>query len=279
MTASKHVALVTGASSGIGRAIAECLASKGALVYAGARKEKDIDKLNTIDNIRGITLDVTKPDDIEQAVQKIETEMGYLDCLVNNAGLMGWGAVIDRDMEYVHSIFDVNLWGPILMVKATYPLLKKSPNHPVICNISSQGANYTMPFWSPYMMSKHALEAFTGCLRRELMLEGVRVVSIAPGAFESEMLTKEQTALDEYEQKYHSEFTPKVVKMLGFPIRKKNRRGLSPVMIGELIDKILHSKSCKARYQPGRKFMPDIVLEKFPTWIIDRIFLKILKTQ
>jgi NAD(P)-dependent dehydrogenase (short-subunit alcohol dehydrogenase family) len=277
MTTSKHVVLITGASSGIGRAIAECLASKGALVYAGARKEKDIDELNTIENIQGTKLDVTKPDDIEQAVQKIETEMGYLDCLINNAGLMGWGAVIDRDMEYFHSIFDVNLWGPILMVKAMYPLLKKSPNFPVICNISSQGANYTMPFWSPYMMSKHALEAFSGCLRRELMLGGVRVVSIAPGAFKSEMLTKEQTALDEYEQKYHSEFTPKVVKMLGFPIRKKNRRGLSPVLIGELIDKILRSKSCKARYQTGRRFVPDIVLEKFPTWIVDRIFLKILR--
>ena len=277
MNASKHVVLITGASSGIGRAITEYLASKGALVYAGARKQKDIAELDSIENVRGIKLDVTQPNDIEGAVQRIEAEAGQLDGLVNNAGLMGWGAVIDREMEYVKSIFDVNLWGPIAMVKAMYPLLKKSPNHPVIFNISSQGANYTMPFWSPYMMSKHALEAFSGCLRRELMLEGVRVVSIAPGAFESEMLTKQQSALDEYEQKYHSEFAPKVVKMLGFPIRQKSCRGLSPVMIGELIDKILRSKSCKARYQPGRKFMPDVVLDKFPTWVVDKIFLKVLK--
>jgi NAD(P)-dependent dehydrogenase (short-subunit alcohol dehydrogenase family) len=190
---------------------------------------------------------------------------------------MGWGAVIDRDVEYTKSIFEVNIWGPMAMVKATYPLLEKSPNRPIIFNISSQAANYHMPFWSPYTMSKCALEAFSGCLRRELMLEGVRVVTITPGAFESEMLTKGQTALDEYEQKYHSEFTAKVVKMLGQPIRKENRRGLSPVMIGKLIDKVIRSKSCKARYQPGRKFIPDILLAKFPTWLIDKLVFKILK--
>jgi NAD(P)-dependent dehydrogenase (short-subunit alcohol dehydrogenase family) len=163
------------------------------------------------------------------------------------------------------------------MVKATYPLLKESPNRPIIFNISSQAANYTMPFWSPYTMSKCALEAFSGCLRRELMLKGIRVVTITPGAFESEMLTKEQTALDEYEQKYHSEFSARVVKMLSQPIRQTNRRGLSPVMIGELIDKILRNEHCKARYQPGRRFIPDILLAKFPTWLVDKLVLKILK--
>jgi NAD(P)-dependent dehydrogenase (short-subunit alcohol dehydrogenase family) len=128
------------------------------------------------------------------------------------------------------------------------------------------------------MMSKCALEAFSGCLRRELMLEGVRVVSIAPGAFKSEMLTKEKTALDDYERKYHSEFSAKVVKMLGRPIRQtNNRKELSPVLIGELIDKILRSKFCKARYQPGRRFVPDILLEKFPTWIVDKLILKMLQ--
>jgi hypothetical protein len=65
--------------------------------------------------------------------------------------------------------------------------------------------------------------------------------------------------------------------MLGRPVRQTNRKELSPVMIGELIDKILRSTSCKARYQPGRRFLPDIVLAKFPTWIVDKLILKMLQ--
>jgi NAD(P)-dependent dehydrogenase (short-subunit alcohol dehydrogenase family) len=121
------------------------------------------------------------------------------------------------------------------------------------------------------------MEAFSGCLRRELLLEGIRVTSIAPGAFKSEMLAKEQTALDDYEKKYHSEFSPKVLKMLGRPIRQRNnRKELSPVMVGELISNILRSERCKARYQPGRRFIPDILLAKFPTWFVDKLILKML---
>ena len=91
------------------------------------------------------------------------------------------------------------------------------------------------------------------------------------------MLTKEKTALNDYERKYHSEFSAKVVKMLGRPIRQtNNRKELSPIMIGELIDKILRSERCKARYQPGRRFIPDILLAKFPTWFVDKLVLKML---
>ena len=276
MDAQKQAVLVTGASSGIGKAIAECLSSKGMQVYAGARKENDIEELNRIGNIHGVRLDVTKQDDIENAVRLIEAEEGHLDCLINNAGLMGWGSVIDRDMEYFKSIFAVNIFAVISMVKAAYPLLKKSPNRPTIFNITSQGANYTLPFWSPYHMTKYALEAFTGSLRREFLQEGIRVASIAPGAFESNMLKSQQKALDEYERQCHSEFAPRVAKMLGIPIRDKNRRGLSPTIIGELIYKVLNSDTCKARYQPGKRFVPDVLLEKFPTSIVDKMILKMI---
>ena len=84
MTTGKLIVLITGASSGIGRTVTEYLASQGALVYAGARKDKDIADLDTLEHVRGIRLDVTKTIDIERTVQHIETETGHLDCLVNN---------------------------------------------------------------------------------------------------------------------------------------------------------------------------------------------------
>ncbi len=272
----KRVILITGASSGIGNAVAEYLASQGNIVYAGARRYDDIKALNNIPNVRGVILDVTIPDQVKEVVEQIKREQGHLDCLINNAGIMGWGAVIDRDLKYYKSVFDVNLWGAVLMVKECYPLLKKSNNAPVIFNISSQGENYTLPFWSPYMMSKHAIKAFTGSLRRELMPEGISVVGIVPGAFKSNMLNSQKEALEEYERKYSSEFTSKVVKMLGLPIKKKSERGLSPKILGELINKIMNSSKRKARYQPGRKFIPDVILEKMPTFITDKIIAKIL---
>ena len=176
----KRIVLITGSSSGIGKAIAEFLASKGNHVFAGARKKEDIARLNKIENIQGIQLDVTQSEDIDKAVKHIEIECGYLDCLVNNAGVMGWGSVVDRELEYFKSVFNVNVWGAVIMVKAFYPLLKKSRNNPLIVNMSSQGENYTLPFWSPYIMSKHAIKAFSACLRREMMTVGIRVVGIAP---------------------------------------------------------------------------------------------------
>ena len=273
----KKIVLITGASSGIGRAIAEYLASKSEIVYAGARKDIDIRELNQLKNVTGIKLDVTIQEEIEQAVSQIEQEQGKLDCLINNAGIMGWGAVVDRDMDYWHSVFNVNVWGAVSMVKAFYPLLKKSTTNPVIFNISSQGENYTMPFWSPYMMSKHALKAFNSTLRREMMTVGIRVVGIVPGAFNSNMLNSQKKALDVYEKKYDSDFTPFVVRMLGRPIRNKRTREKSPVLIGELIYKLLDKKKTKVRYQPGRKFMPDVFLYKFPTKMVDKVIMKLIK--
>ena len=272
----KRIILITGASSGIGRAITGYLASKGDVVYAGARKEKDIELLNGIANVTGIQIDVTRPEEISEVVERIRKEYGFLDCLINNAGVMGWGAVIDRDLSYYHSVFEVNVWGAIRMVKACYPLLKQSVKRPAIFNISSQGENYTLPFWSPYMMSKHAMKAFSASLRREMLAESISVIGIAPGAFKSKMLEGQRNALNEYENSYSSEFTPKVVKMLGIPVRKDRKHERSPVEIGRLIYRVINSSRRKARYQPGRKFIPDVILDKFPTAIVDKLIMKML---
>jgi NAD(P)-dependent dehydrogenase (short-subunit alcohol dehydrogenase family) len=272
----KRIILITGASSGIGRAITEYLASKGEVVYAGARKQEDIAVLNGIANVTGIRLDVTRPEEIRDVVERISKEHGCLDCLINNAGVMGWGAVIDRDISYYHSVFEVNVWGAVRMVKACYPLLKQSVKRPAIFNISSQGENYTLPFWSPYMMSKHAMKAFSSSLRREMLAGGISVVGIAPGAFKSKMLKGQRNALNEYKKSYSSEFTPKVVKMLGIPVRNNRKHERSPVEIGRLIYRVMNSSRRKARYQPGRKFIPDVILDNFPTAVVDKLIMKMI---
>ena len=160
--------LITGASTGIGLYLASYLAENGNLVYAGARKDGEIAELSKIQNVIGIKLDVTNEEEVSSAKEMILQKSDHIDVLVNNAGIVGWGAVIDRDLEYYKSVFEVNLFGSIQMVKTFYPLLKASPNKPIIINVSSKGGSYTFPFWTPYSMTKYALESFSEGLRREL---------------------------------------------------------------------------------------------------------------
>ncbi|MBE6023864.1 MAG: SDR family NAD(P)-dependent oxidoreductase [Cellulosilyticum sp.] len=98
MKNNPKVIVVSGASTGIGYSIAKELASDGNKVYAGARKESDIKRLSEMRNIVGIELDIIKPEQIQKAVQQIEQKEGHIDVLINNAGVTGWGPVMDRDM-------------------------------------------------------------------------------------------------------------------------------------------------------------------------------------
>ena len=100
MEKKQLVVVISGASTGIGYSLATELAAEGNIIYAGARKDSDVAKLSAISNITGIQLDITCLEQIENAVKEIENKEGRIDVLINNAGVTGWGAVMDRDMNY-----------------------------------------------------------------------------------------------------------------------------------------------------------------------------------
>ncbi|MDD5935796.1 MAG: SDR family NAD(P)-dependent oxidoreductase [Clostridiales bacterium] len=108
------VIVISGASTGIGYAIATESTTDGNRVYAGARKEKDIERLSQHQNITGIKLDITCPEQISEAVKYIEKKEGHIDVLINNAGVTGWGAFIDRDMDYFRKVLEINYFGSAL---------------------------------------------------------------------------------------------------------------------------------------------------------------------
>ena len=118
--------LITGASTGIGRHLAEALASKGYHVYAGARKDDDLAELDAIENITAVRLDVTKQDQVDAAVALIEKNGGGLWGLVNNAGVGGGGAVLDTPIENQRFVYDVNVEGVYRTTKAFAPLIMES---------------------------------------------------------------------------------------------------------------------------------------------------------
>ena len=183
-TASEQKAvLVTGASTGIGRNLAERLAAEGYFVYAGARKDKDLAELDAIDNVKSVRLDVTRQDQVDAAVAMIVEEGRGLWGLVNNAGVATSGPVAaleDADLDFV---LNVNVNGVVRVTRAFIPLLVENKGR--IVTTGSIAGILSSPGSSAYSMSKHAMEAFTDSLARELEAAGVHVSVIEPGSYKS----------------------------------------------------------------------------------------------
>lgn len=180
---SNRAILVTGASTGLGRMLAESLASKGYFVYAGARKDKDLAALNAIENIQSVRLDVTVQSEINAAVQKVTDGKRGLYAIVNNAGVGLMAPLIELDEKDLDFIFDVNVYGPYRITKAFAPLLIESKGR--VVNIGSIAGVQTRTFYGPYSMTKHALEAFTDALAIELARFDIKVSIVDPGGFNS----------------------------------------------------------------------------------------------
>lgn len=185
MAGEQKAVLVTGASTGIGREIAETLASEGYYVYAGARKQQDLDALDDIENIQAIRLDVTIQAEIEAAVATVKAGGKGLYGLINNAGVYIGGPLIEVDLENVKWLMDVNVYGVIRVTQAFAPMIIESKGR--ISTIGSIAGILTGNFSGPYSMSKHAIEAYTDGLAREMEKFGVHVSVIEPGNYDSEI--------------------------------------------------------------------------------------------
>jgi NAD(P)-dependent dehydrogenase (short-subunit alcohol dehydrogenase family) len=183
--AEQRAVLVTGASSGIGRKITETLASQGWFVYAGARKPEDIASLNTIRNVQAVRLDVTVTADIAAAVETVRAGGRGLYGVVNNAGIAVLAPLINVEENELQSIFDVNVFGPYRITKAFAPMLIESKGR--VVTISSISGILSGPFFGPYSMSKHAMEAFGDALAVEMARFEVKSSLIEPGNYKSEI--------------------------------------------------------------------------------------------
>ncbi|MDO5574867.1 MAG: SDR family NAD(P)-dependent oxidoreductase [bacterium] len=273
------VIVITGASTGIGYSLARELAADGHKVYAGARKTEDIERLSSIECMEGVQLDITCAEQISEAVHHIEEREGHIDVLINNAGVTGWGAVMDRDMDYFRKVMEINYFGHVQMMKAFYPLLRKSVNRPIIINVSSQAGNYAFPYWSAYHSSKWAIEAFSHCLRRELQMYGIRVAIIQPGAIQSQAFIKDQEDYEQYQANQQSDFVKYARPMLEAcfhraPVSKEK----SPMLVVRDVKHAIYSKKSKIYYQPGRRLIPDLIAAKLPYRAVDQIMEKLQKS-
>ena len=195
---AQKAVLITGASTGIGRNMAETLAAEGHFVYAGARKQADLDELNAIDNIQAIRLDVTVHEEIDAAVETIRKEGRGLYGLVNNAGVSVSGPLIEIDEDDMQFQMDVNLFGPYRVSKAFAPLIIES--HGRITTTGSISGILSGVLYGPYSMSKHAIEAFTDSLAAEMAKFDVQVSVIEPGNYNSAIVSTKLRRMAERDQ-------------------------------------------------------------------------------
>lgn len=173
----RRVVLITGCSSGIGRETAKLLAARGYAVAATARRLED---LAGVDAATRLTLDVTSEESTREAVDAVLRAQGRIDVLVNNAGFAIPGAVEDSPEETMRSMFEVNVFGLLRLIRAVAPSMRKEGSGRIV-NIGSIAGRWSMGVWGGYSATKAAVAAIGDAARQELKPFGVRVILVEPG--------------------------------------------------------------------------------------------------
>ena len=180
--------LVTGCSTGIGRAVAEGLLTQGHTVWATARRTDDLADL-AARGARVTALDVTDEASMAAAVAEVEAAHGSVGALVNNAGYGEYGAVEEVDLDKVRAMFETNVFGLARMCQLVLPGMRRA-GHGRIVNIGSMGGRFTFPMGGYYHATKYAVEALTDALRMEVRPFGVQVSLVEPGVTRSSFVDK-----------------------------------------------------------------------------------------
>jgi NAD(P)-dependent dehydrogenase (short-subunit alcohol dehydrogenase family) len=269
----KKVVLVTGASSGMGKDVALRLLEQGYIVYGAARR---VEKMGILVQNGGhaIPMDITREDEIEAAVKRIEKEQGRLDVLINNAGYAVWGAVETVSIEDARRQFDVNIFGLASLTKKVIPLMRKQ-NTGKIINLSSMGGRVYTPLGAWYHATKHALEGWSDCLRIELKQFGIDVVIIEPGAIITEFGdVMMKPALKRAKGTAYESVTKQLLDTTQELYDKG--KGSPASVISNLIIKAIKSKKPKARYVGGLYAKPMLFIRR---WFGDAIYEKAIMSQ
>ena len=267
MTPPSPVVLVTGATSGIGRATARLLAQRGYRVFGTGRRPEAA----TLDGFELLKLDVTDDASVETGVRTLlERTGGRIEVLVNNVGTGILGAAEESTAAEVRGLFEVNFFGAIRVTNAVLPLMRARKAGRIV-NMSSAGGVASVPFGAYYCATKHALEAYSAGLRNELLPLGLYVSVVGPG-------TVSTAAGDKAPKSAHpiADYEPARSKAVANYIQGI-RDGLDPERVAETILGILQSKSPAPRYPVGaqahgtslmRRLLPTRTFQALTRWAL-----------
>jgi NAD(P)-dependent dehydrogenase (short-subunit alcohol dehydrogenase family) len=243
-TEDVRAVLVTGASSGIGLRTTEVLSENGFFVYAGARKAEDLARLDAMENVKAVRVDVTIQSEIDAAVGLVQTEGRGLYGLINNAGVVVMGPLIELSEEDMDFQLDVNLFGPYRMTKAFADLLIESKGR--IMTVSSIAGVLTGPFGGAYSMSKHGVEAYTDALAAELARFDVSVAAVEPGNYRSQILASMVRRMEERGYSAENSRYGSMLDLISGPLDRSQYKVPDDVALAAL--DFLSSDSPKRRY-------------------------------
>ena len=251
-----RVALITGCSTGIGRATALRLDASGWSVYAGVRRQEDADSLAAAgsERLTPLIIDVTDPGSIAAAAERVEAESAAgLGALVNNAGVAYTGPLEFVPLDELRNQLEVNVTGHVAITQALIPALRRARGR--IVNITSIGGIVATPFFGPYTASKYALEAISDCLRVELRPWGIETIAIEPGSISTEIWSSGLEQFDRTEERMPAEAQTlygKAIKGLRRAARETGERGIPADHAAAVIEKALVVSRPRARYLIGR---------------------------
>jgi NAD(P)-dependent dehydrogenase (short-subunit alcohol dehydrogenase family) len=256
------VVLITGGSSGIGKSIGEFLHNKGFIVYGTSRNPEQI--LNSVFPL--VALDVRDTASIQAAVAKVIAISGRLDIVINNAGVGITGPLEEIPTEEIKNNFEINLFGPIEVIKAALPQMR-SQKSGLIINITSIAGYMGLPYRGVYSASKGALELITEALRMEVKSFGVHITNVAPGDFATNIAAG----------RYHAPVVAGSAYEIPYGNTLKTMdehvdSGSNPNEMAEAVYRVIQTKEPKVHYKVGvfmqqfsivlKRILPDKVYEK-----------------
>jgi len=271
--------VITGASTGIGWAAAKLLLDRGFRVFGSVRKQADADRLKSEfgTNFTPLLFDVTDEAAVLAAAREVRSQLNgeTLTGLVNNAGIAVPGPVLELAADEFRRQMEVNFIGPIIATQAFGPLLGADPQlkgpKGRIVMISSVAGKSGSPTGAAYSASKHAIEGLSESLRREMMLFGIDVIIIAPGAVKTPIWDKgQQVDISVYK---NSPFFPALEKVRAFT-QQLSKIGLPPEQIAERVFEALTSANPNVRYQITPDPMRQLIMSWLPKRTVDRIIAK-----
>jgi NAD(P)-dependent dehydrogenase (short-subunit alcohol dehydrogenase family) len=273
---SSKTVVVTGASTGIGWGCVKVLAEDGWRVFAAVRRAEDAERLTTAfgDPVRPLIFDVTDAKAVAAAASEVDAALGgkTLAGLVNNAGIAVAGPLLHLKIEDFARQLAVNLTAPVIVTQAFAPLLgaDRSRSGPPgrIVMMSSVGGLSASPFFGAYNASKFGLEGLSESLRRELMLYGIDVVIINPGAIATPIWGKSESVDADFEGTPYAAAIAKVKAYL----LAMGKAGLPPERIGEAVRTALSAHRPKVRYIVTPTPLQDFLARNLPKRLVDRLF-------
>ena len=269
---NQQAVFITGGAGGLGGATAKYLGEQGWRVFAADCVAEALERIGKERNVTPIHVDVTDAASVQAAARSVARRVDGLDGVVNFAGILTVGSLIEISEEALRRVLDVNVMGTFRVNRTLFPLVLARKGR--IVNVSSEtGWQTGMPFNGPYGISKHAIEAYSDSLRRELMFLGVPVIKIQPGPFKTEMVAGIERQFSRAAKE--SSHFGKLLRTLTRMTLAEQRKAHDPLLIAKTVHVALTAHSPAAAYSvkpdPARvamNLLPDRLSDALLKWVV-----------